>query len=156
MPWTELFSGALGSLLTLAFSSYRESQKAKTKSADELKAVCLLMYFEVNDHLYWLQHLDTVSINMLLSVPDDEWKANSHFLALNLPFEEFSVIVRHYRCIRAVRKVLPLSSGSIPSDILYKYIAAATAAHDKLFILAGLSESALQEYNQLQKQESEA
>lgn len=80
MLWSELFSGIMGSLLTLSFSTYRDNQKTKNRKADEIKAVCLLLFFEVNDHLYWLERLDALAVNMLLTVPDDEWKANSHFL----------------------------------------------------------------------------
>ena len=152
MPWSELFSGIMGSLLTIFFSTYRDNKKNENKIADELKAVSLLLFFEVNDHFYWLEHLDEPSVNMLLTVPDEEWKNNSHFLALNLPFNDFAVIVKHYRAMRSVRKLLSLNSGRLPYDMQAEYISVASAAHDKLFTLAGLTEEALQEYNQPQKQ----
>lgn len=151
MPWSELFSGVLGSLLTLAFSTYRDNKKSKRKTKDEIKAVSLLLFFEVNDHLYWLKRLDEPAINMLLTVPDEEWKTNSQFLAINLPFNDFSVIVRHYRSMRAVRELLTTNSGYLPAKFQEEYIEIATAAHDKLFKLAGLTENNVQEYNQYKK-----
>ncbi len=154
MLWSELFSGIMGSLLTISFSTYRDNQKTKSRKADEIKAVCLLLFFEVNDHLYWLERLDALAVNMLLTVPDDEWKANSHFLALNLPFNDFSAIVRHYRSMRAVRKLLTTNSGYLPAEFQEKYIAIATAAHDKLFNLANLTEENVQAYNQSKKREA--
>lgn len=139
-----LFASVFVALLTICWEHYKTKKK--------LTGYCLLLYLEVNDHLYRLSVLDPLCINALLNKPDVEWDTCRHFIAANLPYEEFACILEHYRSMQAVRKILSLK-GSIPNDFLSRYISTSESALQVLFRRADLNTEKVQLYNKLRKAE---
>lgn len=139
----KLLSGLITSLLVFVLGLWWQNRKLKQK----LKGVSLLLFLEVNDHLYWLSNLNSLSAEFLLKAEFPEWDKNRHFLAANIPFQKFTCVLKHYRSMRAVKNMLKSASGKIPGEFLNKYIANAEAAHQILFNLAGLTKNDVVEYN---------
>lgn len=148
----KLLSGLITSILVFVLGLWWQYRKQK----QELKGISLLLCLEVNDHLYWLKNLNSFSAELLLNSEFPEWDKNRHFLAANISFKKFNVILKHYRSMRAVKTILKSTSGKIPNDFLNKYIVVAEAAHEILFNLAELTEQDVKEYNLYKTKDKQA
>lgn len=85
---SNLLSGLFAAVFTLAAGWLLERRKAKRK----LKSLSLILYFEVNNHLYWLEHFNTLSSKMFSSSTDEEWDKAKLFLADELSYEAFLLL----------------------------------------------------------------
>lgn len=153
MKWTEiLLSGLVTALIVFILNELLD----RWKKRQQIKSYALLLFFEVNDQLYWLENLNSLSIKMFVNTPDTEWDNCRHFLAEHISYEKFSILIKHYRSVRAARKVLAaaLNPSALPDEFKNRYIEDATAAHDVLFHLAGLDLSKMLAYNAIHKRKS--
>lgn len=119
----------------------------------KIQGCALLLYMEVNDHLYRLENIanldfETHSTNEIF--PDSEWSQARYFLATGISFNDFAAIMEHYRSMRAARKLWNTTEGNIPYEFLNRYIATAKAALTVLGKLAKITEEKVLEYNKLQ------
>lgn len=137
-----LFASVFVAILTICWERYKTQKK--------LNGYCLLLYMEVNDHLYRLSVLDSLCIDSLLNKPDEEWNACRHYIAANLPYDDFACVMKHYRSMRAARKILSIN-GDIPEEFLSRYTATAQAALQVLGHRAALDIEKVQAYNKLRK-----
>lgn len=140
---SNLCSGLFAAAFTLLIGWLLELRKTH----NQLKSLSLILFFEVNNHLYWLEHLDGISSKMLLSSTDDDWNKNKSFLAKELSYKDFSVLMKHFRTIAAVRKLLSMRQPLVIEEFQTRYIQTAKEAHDLLFKKAGLDANSVLLYN---------
>lgn len=140
---SNLCSGLFAAAFTLFMGWLLERRKAHKK----LKSLSLILFFEVNNHLYWLQHFDAISSNMLLSSSNEEWDKVKSFLADELSYENFTILMKHFRTIAAVRKLLSMGQPVVIEEFLPRYIKVAENAHDLLFKNAELDADSVRLYN---------
>ncbi len=147
----ELLSGFIASVFVFCMGLWWKHRETESK----IKGISLLLFFEVNDHLSWLENLNEISIDLILHTQDIEWDKNRYFLASNLPYNEFSTIIKHYRSMRAARKLLSVAKNptNLPEEFRQKYIVNAQDAHELLFNLAKLDQQKLIEYNTLKSKQ---
>lgn len=140
---SNLLSGLFAAVFTLVAGWLLERRKAKRK----LKSLSLILYFEVNNHLYWLQHFNTLSSKMFSSSTNEEWDKAKLFLADELSYEDFSALMEHFRTVAAVRKLISTRQTLMLEEFLPKYVEIAQTAHALLFKQAGISEDNVLSYN---------
>lgn len=140
---SNLCSGLFAAAFTLLIGWLLELRKTH----NQLKSLSLILFFEVNNHLYWLEHFDAISSKMLLSSTDDDWNKNKSFLAKELSYKDFSVLMKHFRTIAAVRKLLSMRQPLVIEEFQTRYIQTAQEAHDLLFKKAGLDANSVLLYN---------
>lgn len=140
IPWRDLFlvlvpsllSGAAGYAASLWYTERKEQKAFKLK----LVNYAYLLLIEVNNHRYWMSHLDNVSTFMLLNSPDTEWQKTKYFLASVIPHADFEKIVEHYRS-KCALCILIKNVGQINNDTLLEYLGHASAAQKILGNLVG-------------------
>lgn len=142
-----LLSGLFGSVIVFFIGLWFKHRETDNK----LQSISLLLFFEVNDHLYWLNNLNEMTVELLINTKDIEWEKSRYFFATNISYEDFSLIIKHYRSMRAVRKLLSVAQNPIalPDEFRQKHLFYAQAAHKLLFNLAKLDEQKLIDYNTL-------
>ena len=138
-----LCSGLFAAYFTFLAGQMLEHRKARRR----LKSLSLILFFEVNNHLYWLEHFDTVSSKMLLASTDEDWNKNKSFLAAELSYKDFSALMKHFRMVAAVRKLISLRQPLVIEEFQARYIKVAQDAHELLFNQAGLDEDSVRSYN---------
>lgn len=142
-----LISNLCSGLFAAAFTLFMGWVLERRKAHKQLKSLSLILFFEVNNHLYWLQHFDVVSSKMLLASSDEEWDKVKSFFANELSYNEFAILIKHFRTIAAVRKLISMRQLSVLEEFLPRYINVAETAHDFLFKKAGLDASSVRLYN---------
>ena len=131
-----LCSGLVASALTLFVSWYRTTQSTKQR----LKNCAFLLLIEVNQHRYWISHLDAFTKELLLQSKDEEWNHTKFFLAEALGCSHFLKLATHYNSKQALCKLLQ-QKYAIPDEMLLKYKNAVADAYLLLYDLAEMDET---------------